>query len=54
MGVAWFDWALGLNTLTSKNVLSNLPPHTPQAEMSNRAHGSVWVVLCEKDSPVSG
>ena len=37
--------AWGLKTITSKNVFfSNLPPHTPLAEISNRAPSCVFAV----------
>ena len=36
-GPCRFDWALGLNILTSKNAFSNLPPQKPYIATSRRA-----------------
>ena len=54
MEKAWFDRALGLNTLTSKNDLSNWPPQNPRAEMSRRAPMSVMADLSDITSPERG
>ena len=47
-GPRWFDWALGLNTLTSRNAFSNLPPQKPYTAMSEWAPSSVIAERCEE------
>ena len=42
--VRLLDGARGLNTLTSRNILSSLPPQKPLAAMSNLAPSSVFAV----------
>ena len=48
-----FDWALGLNTLTSRNAFSNLPPQKPYTAMSKQAPSSVIADRCNIASPQS-
>ena len=49
-----FDWVLGLNTLTSMNAFSNLPPQNPYIATSNRAWSSLLEEQRDKGSPESG
>lgn len=52
-GPCWFDWALELNTLTSRNAFSNLPPQKPYTAMSKWAPSSVIAEWCDIVSPES-
>ena len=49
-----FEWVHGMNTLTSKNGLSNFPPQKPYAETSSRELLSVIEVEYNIASPDSG
>ena len=49
-----FDWAKGLNTLTSKMALSNEPPQNPAATISKWAPSCVLVEAYTNFSPEIG
>ena len=53
-GLRRFDWAHGLNTVTSTNAFSKRPPPKPYMAISRQAPSSVLAELCDMISPVSG
>ena len=50
----WFEGALGLKFLTSKNAISNRLSQKPLAQTSRHAPSSVEVDLRQRISPVIG